>query len=506
MNADSDRDVISTLDRKQCLQVFLPDAVAALPNIVENINKFAMTLQEAAVLAVQQGECEVVKIWIDDLRFDIASLVTAAVEYGHDDILATIMSGVPDWCIKVALHDSSKLEIIKCLYSWLERKRSRQGAAVGLVYSAASEGQLDVLEFAIENYVVEFWRNVVLTQSLSNAAKSAKHNQYARYIGHKGFQRLLKRAFYAALKNDHNEIAHCCMLKNDHNEIAHLLYAVCPSYQTCIRGNMFISLIRLGTTDMVRFILTKTQIPFGPRNRAFKIAGALCRIKMLVLLLQNVDISLKTLEHTLKSAIRAKRFDVATLLYKTERISVTVIYNEFKNATSVDVLQFLVETDNIPTEVIQHTFDKAVDVSISEARVSHAKIVKYLSTNKYISTKSIEKALFKGADTNSVLLVKALCNEQNCISSDLATKLFVRAIQNDSINVVNFLWGQPWIPYEKFVVEFIDATRMGCLKTVEWFCKHNRASRDAFDKAIVAAIKARHGSVANILQNHLLRE
>ncbi|OWZ08914.1 hypothetical protein PHMEG_00018469 [Phytophthora megakarya] len=127
-----------------------------------------MTIKEAAVLAAQQGKVEMVTKWIDDLRCDIASLVIAAAENGHE-ILAMIRSNVPDRCIQVALNHSSKLEIIKLLYSWLEKQWSRREVVGDFVYLTASEGQHDILEFAIEKCVVECWSDVVLTQSLPNA-------------------------------------------------------------------------------------------------------------------------------------------------------------------------------------------------------------------------------------------------------------------------------------------------------------------------------------------------
>ncbi|GMF51181.1 unnamed protein product [Phytophthora fragariaefolia] len=65
------------------------------------------------------------------------------------------------------------------------------------------------------------------------------------------------------------------------------------------------------------------------------------------------------------------------------------------------------------------------------------------------------------------------------ISADLAVKMLPFAIIKDLVTIVNFIWGQDWIPYEKYMMVFSGAVRTNVVKVVQWFCKHHRASRES---------------------------
>lgn len=282
---------------------------------------------------------------------------------------------------------------------------------------------------------------------------------------------------------------------------------------------------------MVEYVYDKGRVTTRGVDRAFKIAAVTRRTEMLTFFLKRANVTLEALELAFRSIIRMKSFGVATLLYSTRRIPLMVLNQDFEKAASVDVINFLFNKDRISAKVINRVFEHAVNSCIiSDDCGNRAEIVKLLCTGKKecIAGKSIKRAFSKAANSNSVILVKtlctsrfisrdtiskvvldacaynhldivkALCNNRN-ISPELGARMLVRAIQSDFVGVANFLWGQAWIPYEKFMEVFFDAAKNGCLKTVEWFCRYNRASRASITVAFLAAAEEGHDHVARVL-------
>ncbi|KAG3110181.1 hypothetical protein PI125_g10247 [Phytophthora idaei] len=247
---------------------------------------------------------------------------------------------------------------------------------------------------------------------------------------------------------------------------------------------------------MVQFVYNKGRVTTAASNRAFKIAAACCRSDILIFLLERADISL---EMTFKSALRAKSFDLARLLHKTKRVPLGLLNKVFEETKTVDVVRVLLETKQISAGIIRSTFDNAVDACIHDhCRRGHAKLVAFLCNNEYVSRTAAEHAFTEGVDSGSVLLMKSVCNNRS-ISPALGAKMLVRAIRKEQFGVVNFLWGQSWIPYEQFAAVFIDAAKHGCLQTVEWFNSYNRASRESITAAFLAAVEEGHIRVARLL-------
>ncbi|KAG6960885.1 hypothetical protein JG687_00007994 [Phytophthora cactorum] len=92
LDADLDYESIPIFTQKESLEAFLPSRVVALVNVVELIDQFAMTPKEAAVEAAREGNVERVRCFLDDLDFDIASVVTTAAEYGQNEVIDMIRS------------------------------------------------------------------------------------------------------------------------------------------------------------------------------------------------------------------------------------------------------------------------------------------------------------------------------------------------------------------------------------------------------------------------------
>ncbi|KAG3165193.1 hypothetical protein C6341_g12442 [Phytophthora cactorum] len=90
LDADLDYESIPIFTQKESLEAFLPSRVVALVNVVELIDQFAMTPKEAAVEAAREGNVERVRCFLDDLDFDIASVVTTAAEYGQNEVIDMI--------------------------------------------------------------------------------------------------------------------------------------------------------------------------------------------------------------------------------------------------------------------------------------------------------------------------------------------------------------------------------------------------------------------------------
>ncbi|ETN00775.1 hypothetical protein PPTG_17746 [Phytophthora nicotianae INRA-310] len=459
-------------------------------HIIELIDEFAWTTTDVAVEAAREGNVGRVRSLLDDLEYDIVSVVTAAVEAEQSRVLDTIRSDTRVWCIEIAIGESNQLRIVKLLYSWLDTQGATRRVLPGILRNAASNGLLDILEFAIENYVREHWRDGVLTQSLSSGARHPGRNELSEYLQcSPSFQRLFNNAFYEALENGHEHIAG-------------MIYAAYAAYPARIRDNLLTSLVQLGRTNMVHFIYNKGRVTTAASNRVFMIAAACRHINILMLLLARADISLWTLRRGFKSALRARSFEIGKLLYNTGHISLELLEEEFAMTESVDIMRVLLETEQISADVVRHTFEHAVKVCSNEhqrCRV-YAKIVEFLCREEYVSHSAAVWVFMKGVDSNNILLVKAVCKSYT-MPPTLGANMLATAIQNDHMGVANFLWGQEWIPYELFVTEFIDAAKYGYLKIVEWFMSYNRASRQAITTAFLAATEAGHIQVARLLSD-----
>ncbi|KAF4036019.1 hypothetical protein GN244_ATG12018 [Phytophthora infestans] len=237
-------DYSSMPTRKEILQAFLPSRVAAFTNVIESIDQFAMTPKEAAVLAARNGNVELVRCFLDHVQYDMESVVTAAVETGQSKILDMIWSETRLWCMEIAIRKSKQIRVVKLLYEWLKARGAARRVLRIVLTKSASRGLLDIFEFAIENYVWEFW-NKILTQSLSRGARTPGRNQLGRYLDWSpSLQRLFNYAFYKALENVHEDIAG-------------MIYAAYPAYHVRIRDKLLASLVQL-----VNFLWGQAWIPY----------------------------------------------------------------------------------------------------------------------------------------------------------------------------------------------------------------------------------------------------
>ncbi|KAF4138091.1 hypothetical protein GN958_ATG12700 [Phytophthora infestans] len=411
-------DYSSMPTRKEILQAFLPSRVAAFTNVIESIDQFAMTPKEAAVLAARNGNVELVRCFLDHVQYDMESVVTAAVETGQSKILDMIWSETRLWCMEIAIRKSKQIRVVKLLYEWLKARGAARRVLRIVLTKSASRGLLDIFEFAIENYVWEFW-NKILTQSLSRGARTPGRNQLGRYLDWSpSLQRLFNYAFYKALENVHEDIAG-------------MIYAAYPAYHVRIRDKLLASLVQLGRTSMVEFIYSKGRVTTAASNRVLKIAAACRHKEILIFLLGRAKVSLKTLKQAIQSALRAKSFAVVEVILLRVRLPlVDVLQDAFQEAESVDAVQFLLETKQIAADAIRSKFESAVEGCLIDRnyRRGHAKIVAFLCREGYISRTAAEWTFAKGVDYNCVLLMKSVCNNC-CIYPEVGAKMLARAIQ-----------------------------------------------------------------------------
>ncbi|EGZ18633.1 hypothetical protein PHYSODRAFT_301212 [Phytophthora sojae] len=146
---------METLTRQQSLKAFLPSRVAALPHVVDMIDAFAMRLDEAALQAARRKNWERAGALISDMQCDILNLAGAAKDE-EAETLRTIGSYISQQRLFLAVAESDDLEAAKVLYTWSERKQTPTRFVPHLLSRAATNGRVEMLEFAVEKAVERF--------------------------------------------------------------------------------------------------------------------------------------------------------------------------------------------------------------------------------------------------------------------------------------------------------------------------------------------------------------
>ncbi|KAE9041692.1 hypothetical protein PR002_g4323 [Phytophthora rubi] len=489
----------------------LPPKIRALPHILQQIDVFLMTDDEAAIEAARTGLAE----WLDDLipEVDDRTVTNAILEastHGHIACVEVLTDEYEDRGITAytswetlqeaieAAAANGHLEVLNHLLSTVcpgsdtLRKAELCGTTRGALGVAAEGGHLDVVKFMVEYAkVTDYPGHEMLGSECSALARaiSGGHKVVVEYLLNlEGCSWDFRAAFVAAV--DAGDKA-----------LADRIYVQTPE-----KDELFIMLSCRGNLDALKYLYETGHNDAKLIGQAFVKTTNWEGNDTLEFLLGTGRVSSEAFEKGFETAVESAwdRVNMVQFLLDKKRASAKAINKAFVVVQDSDILKMLLEREHIWDESIRAVFEQATgNLSEYDSRrgQSGVRIIKLLHVKDCIPSNMIGKAFVVAAEKGQSDLV-ALLRRDGRISARMVGAAFAGSATRKKSDMVMSLYDTTISP-DAILAAFSNAAAQERLrnvkKLVKLFSDHDLVPQEFKHKAFVIAARLQYDTPLQIL-------